>query len=154
MPCALSTIIAGLAAGAIYKLKKGEFIGVQGAVLFAFFIESLHMGLTLLLGRPYDQALIVVKQVALPMILANTLGMSIFAFIIVNLIKERTTEAEKEMIESELKVAREIQMSIVPKMFPLSRIEPNLTFMPSWSRPRKWAGIFTIFSSWMMTTCA
>jgi sigma-B regulation protein RsbU (phosphoserine phosphatase) len=118
LPCALSTIIAGLAAGAIYKLKKGEFIGVQGAVLFAFFIESLHMGLTLLLGRPYDQALIVVKQVALPMILANTLGMSIFAFIIVNLIKERTTEAEKEMIESELKVAREIQMSIVPKMFP------------------------------------
>ena len=63
-------------------------------------------GPDLLLGRPYDQALIVVKQVALPMILANTLGMAIFAFIIVNLIKERTTEAEKEIIESELKVAR------------------------------------------------
>ncbi len=118
VPCALSTIIAGLAGGAIYKFKKGEFIGVRGAVLLTFLLEVLHMGLTLLLGRPYDQAVIVVKQVALPMIFANTLGMAIFAFIIVNLIKERTTEAEKELIESELKVAREIQMSIVPKMFP------------------------------------
>ncbi|HPZ42565.1 MAG TPA: SpoIIE family protein phosphatase [Bacillota bacterium] len=118
LPCAVSTIIAGLAGGAIYKLKKGEFIGVRGAVLFTFSLEVLHMGLTLLLGRPYDQAVIVVKQVALPMIFTNTLGMAVFAFIIVNLIKEKTTEAEKELIEGELKVAREIQMSIVPKMFP------------------------------------
>ena len=52
------------------------------------------------------------------MIFTNTLGMAVFAFIIVNLIKEKTTEAEKELIEGGLKVAREIQMSIVPKMFP------------------------------------
>lgn len=118
VPCALSTIIAGLAGGIIFKLKKGEFVGIYGAVIFAALMELLHMGLVLLIARPYDQALAIVKQVSLPMILANSLGMAVFAFIIANLIRERNTEAVKEMIESELKVAREIQMSIVPKIFP------------------------------------
>jgi len=118
VPCALSTIIAGLAGGVIFKLKKDEFIGIYGAVIFAALMESLHMGLVLLVSRPYDQALAIVKQVSLPMILANSLGMAVFAFIVSNLIRERNTEAVKEMIESELKVAREIQMSIVPKVFP------------------------------------
>jgi sigma-B regulation protein RsbU (phosphoserine phosphatase) len=55
---------------------------------------------------------------SLPMIISNALGMGIFAFIVTNLINERETESQKELIEGELRVAWEIQMSIVPKIFP------------------------------------
>ena len=44
IPCSLATVIAGLAAGMIYKRCKGEFINIWRAALFAIVIESLHMG--------------------------------------------------------------------------------------------------------------
>ena len=118
LSCSLSTVIAGLVGGIVYKVKKGAFIGVTGAVILGVLMESFHMGLGLLLSRPFDLALAAIKVASLPMIITNAMGLAVFAFIVNNLIKERNTEAVKELIESELKVAREIQMSIVPKIFP------------------------------------
>ncbi|MCK5434530.1 MAG: ECF transporter S component [Dehalococcoidales bacterium] len=89
IPCSLATVIAGLAAGMIYKRQKGKFIGIWRATLFAILIESLHMGLILLISRPYSEALQVVKLISLPMILANAVGVAISALIVSNLIKER-----------------------------------------------------------------
>src|SRR4030042_1210744 len=126
IPCALSTIIAGLLGGAIYRLKRGEFVAVWQAILFAVFMESLHMGLTLLIDKPYEQALGVVKEVILPMTGANALGMAIFAFIIRNLITERRTAEEKESYrrelertEYEMETARGIQQSFLPESPPI-----------------------------------
>jgi len=128
IPCALSTVIAGLLGGAIYRLKRGEFVAVWQAILFAVFMELLHMGLTLLMARPYEQALGVVKEVILPMTGANALGMAIFAFIIRNLITERRTAEERESYrrelertEYEMETARGIQQSFLPESPP--RIE-------------------------------
>ncbi|MCK5318246.1 MAG: ECF transporter S component [Anaerolineales bacterium] len=89
IPCSLATVIAGLAAGMIYKRQSGKFIGIWRATLFAILIESLHMGLILLISRPYSEALQVVKLISLPMILANAVGVAISALIVSNLIKER-----------------------------------------------------------------
>ena len=126
IPCALSTIIAGLLGGAIYRLKRGEFVAVWQAILFAVFMESLHMGLTLLIAKPYEQALGVVKEVILPMTGANALGMAIFAFIIRNLITERRTAEERETYrrelertEYEMETARGIQQSFLPESPPI-----------------------------------
>lgn len=116
--CSVATIFAGLAGGIVYKLKKGEFISVGAAVLLAVSIEIVHFGFTLMLSRPFDQAVDLLKKIMLPMFLANGAGMGVFTFIVVNLLKERATEKAKRLIESELEVAREIQMSIVPKIFP------------------------------------
>jgi sigma-B regulation protein RsbU (phosphoserine phosphatase) len=128
IPCSLSTVIAGLLGGAIYQLNKREFVAVWQAVLFAIFMELLHMGLTLLIAKPYEEALGVVKEVILPMVGANAVGMAIFAFIIRNLITERRTAAEKEMYrrelertEYEMETARGIQQSFLPESPP--RIE-------------------------------
>jgi sigma-B regulation protein RsbU (phosphoserine phosphatase) len=125
VPCSLSTVIAGLLGGAIYRLKKGEFVAIWQAVLFAIFMELLHMGLTLLIAKPYEQALAVVKEVVLPMTCANALGMAIFAFIIHNLITERKTAAERESYrrelertEYEMETARGIQQSFLPESPP------------------------------------
>jgi len=83
-------------------LKKKEFIGVLWAALFAVFMESLHMLVTLLIARPFTDALQVVKEVGLPMIGANSVGVAIFALIIVNLIKEKRTSSERDRYYVEL----------------------------------------------------
>lgn len=128
IPCSLSTVLAGLLGGAIYRLKRGEFVAVWQAILFAIFMELLHMGSVLLIARPYEQALAVVKEVILPMTGANALGMAIFAFIIRNLITERRTAEERESYrrelertEYEMETARGIQQSFLPESPP--RIE-------------------------------
>lgn len=82
LPCSLATVLAGLFAGLIYLRQDGKFIGVPGAVVFAALMESLHMGLILLLAKPYADAVAVVKTISVPMVLANALGMLIFALII------------------------------------------------------------------------
>lgn len=76
------------------------------------------MALTLIIVKPMSVALPIVQSVGLPMIFSNALGMGIFVFIVQNMRRERETIRTKELIESELSVAREIQMSIVPKIFP------------------------------------
>lgn len=126
VPCTLSTILAGLIGGAIYLLKKGEFVSIPVAVAFAAFMESFHMALTLLLAKPYSQALMAVKSASIPMILSNSIGMLIFAFIISNLIKERDTAKERDRYFDELErkrfkleIAREIQESFLPESLPL-----------------------------------
>ena len=56
IPCALSTILAGLFAGIIYLANRKRFIGIWGAVLFSVLIESFHMILALILASPFAQA--------------------------------------------------------------------------------------------------
>jgi sigma-B regulation protein RsbU (phosphoserine phosphatase) len=125
VPCAISTVLAGLLGGVIYIIRKGEFAKVWQAVLFAAFIELMHMGLALLMARPFDEALKVVEEVIIPMVIANMLGMAIFAFIIRNLIIEKRTASEKEKYRRELEktefqmeTAKEIQQSFLPEAPP------------------------------------
>lgn len=126
IPCSVSTVLAGLAGGLIYHWRKGEFVGITGAVVFMALMEAFHMGLNLVIVKPFSVILPIIKEIYLPMILTNTAGMGIFAFIIHNLIRERETQRTKELIEGELRVAREIQMSIVPKIFPPFPERPEL----------------------------
>jgi len=125
IPCSSATVIAGLLGGGIYLLNKRRFVAVWQATLFAILMELLHMGLTLLIARPYDQALAVVREVILPMVGANAMGMAIFALIIRNLITERKTAREKEnyrreleRTEYEMETARNIQQSFLPESPP------------------------------------
>jgi sigma-B regulation protein RsbU (phosphoserine phosphatase) len=140
IPCALATVIAGLMGGVIYKLRKGEFPPVWQATLFAAAMEGFHMGLTLLIARPYAEALAVTKQVSLPMIAANAVGVAIFALIIRNLIIERRTAAEKdryrrelERREYEMETARRIQRSFLPESPPqVAGFELAALSLPAW----------------------
>ncbi len=93
--CSLSTVIAGLAGGLIYHYRKDEFVNIKTSVIFMVLMEAFHMGLNLLIGRPFDQVLNIVESVSLPMIFTNGLGMGIFAFMVQNLIRERDAEAKR-----------------------------------------------------------
>ena len=71
VPSALGTVIAGLSGGVVFLLFKRRVAPVWAAVLLAVFTESVHMGLKLLMAKPFDDALTLVGEVILPMILVN-----------------------------------------------------------------------------------
>lgn len=123
--CALSTVLAGLLAGMIHMILKGKVVSIRLAATWGFIMESIHMGMAMLLITPLDTPVIpwetrleIIKGASLPMMTANALGMAIFVFIVKNQIREREVEGAKKMMEGELRVARDIQMGIVPKIFP------------------------------------
>lgn len=101
IPCAISTILAGLIAGLIYLKNKKKFIGIWGAVIFAILMETLHMILILVLATPFAQALEVVTKIYVPMVVGNAVGMFIFAFMITNVIKK--LQQPKETVNKESK---------------------------------------------------
>ncbi len=139
VPCALSTLLAGLFAGLIYKFNNGKFIGVLGAVTFAILMESLHLLLALLMATPYSHALEVVEVLSGPIIFANALGMLVFAIMISNLIRERKTARERdeyfdelERKRHELEVADKIKHSFLPDTIPYEDdVEVKVLNMPS-----------------------
>jgi phosphoserine phosphatase RsbU/P len=116
--CSLSTLVAGVLAGIFYLIRKRQLPGVKTAMVFMFGIELLHMGLTLLIPRPFDQAFQLVRTIIFPMVAANVLGIGLFAFMMQNLKQERAAESARNIFKGELKAAREIQMGILPKTFP------------------------------------
>jgi sigma-B regulation protein RsbU (phosphoserine phosphatase) len=81
VPCAIGTITSGLVGGLLFMLWKGN-IGIWKPTLFAFLMEAADMGLLLLMARPIGDALNLVSKIALPMILADTLGILVFAFLL------------------------------------------------------------------------
>ena len=89
LPCAIGTIASGLAGGLLCLLWK-EKIGVWKPALFAFIMEIVDMGLLLLIARPFDNALKLVGVIAMPMILADTFGVAVFAFLLRDLRNPKT----------------------------------------------------------------
>ena len=101
VPCALSTMLSGLLGGVIWIWKR-KLIGTAWATVFAFSIESLHMALTLVIAQPFSEALAVVQGVYLPMAFGNSMGMAVFAFIVDNIVKERSTALERDRLQQEV----------------------------------------------------
>jgi phosphoserine phosphatase RsbU/P len=119
------TVMGGLAGGLIFTLKKGNFPQIWVVMLFTACVEIVLMGFTLLISRPFDEALAAVEEVAIPMIASNVIGAGIFAFVIRNLITERKTAIEREKYRVELdrkkfeiEAARNIQRSFLPDSEP------------------------------------
>ena len=87
--CSIATVVIGLAAGLVYSYRKGELISFREVVIFSILMEVFHFGLVLLISRPFDQALSVLKIAMLPMIFNNTLGLAICAFIMSDMIRRQ-----------------------------------------------------------------
>jgi sigma-B regulation protein RsbU (phosphoserine phosphatase) len=121
VPCSVATLFAGLFGGIIFLVRKKKIITISGAIIFAVLLELFHMELayfwSLHTGK-ICQTFEIIKKAIIPMIIANSVGIAIFIFIARNLVKERRTEAEKSKIEHELRIAHDIQMGIIPKIFP------------------------------------
>ena len=98
-PCSLATIIEGLAAGYVHLRWSHKSMNWQLAMLLALLGESMHMGLVLLISRPFSQALELVRIIGLPMLIGNALGAGLFIHVIRSLYefreKKDSTQAQK-----------------------------------------------------------
>ncbi|WP_036770386.1 sensor histidine kinase [Photorhabdus australis] len=87
--CMISTIIEGLIGGIIhsYLIKRGrinQLINPWTAAVVTFCAEIIQMGILLLLARPYSEALALVKNIAVPMIVTNSIGSAMFIRILLD----------------------------------------------------------------------
>ena len=114
LPCSLATLLIGVAAGLVYVLRRGRFLGVAGSVVFVAVAETAHMGLVLLMVQPFSEAFDIARTVYLPMLLSNCAGVAVFALIFTNRERERATAAAKRRVDAELATARAIQLGMLP----------------------------------------
>ncbi|WP_434526074.1 LytS/YhcK type 5TM receptor domain-containing protein [Photorhabdus asymbiotica] len=87
--CMISTIVEGLIGGIIhsYLIKRGQInrlINPWTAAIVTFCAEIMQMGILLLLARPYSEALALVKNIASPMIVTNSIGSAMFIRILLD----------------------------------------------------------------------
>lgn len=90
--CALSTVSEGILAGFIYKILRNEKVSWEAGLFTGILAESLQMLIILLVARPYEAALGLVKIISGPMILWNSIGIAIFMIIV------RNAQEEEERI--------------------------------------------------------
>ncbi len=96
VPCGLSTIAIGLAAGLVHRRLRGRFVGIKGAVAFSLAAEFCHIGLVFAISRPLDKVAEVMADVGPPMVVANALGMAVFALLIHHIIRVDQTRKERD----------------------------------------------------------
>ncbi len=125
VPCSIATVIAGVTGGIIHHYSKGngDFISPWKAALLAVIIESFHMVLVLLISRPFGQAVELVKLISLPMIVANTIGLALFSFMVNRFKKDQDMIIAEKEIESRVEVAHSLQTSILPQFLTSNQIE-------------------------------
>ncbi|MGZ4853200.1 MAG: LytS/YhcK type 5TM receptor domain-containing protein [Halobacteriota archaeon] len=85
--CSLTTMVAGLLVGVVYRLNKENLLGIIPAMLFAAGIEMLHTGLALLISRPFDQVVEILSTASPQVTIAVVLGTGISVIIFNDVIK-------------------------------------------------------------------
>ncbi|WP_243300111.1 sensor histidine kinase [Bacillus litorisediminis] len=105
--CGLSSIIAGVIAGAFYK--KNKHVKLSTAGMIGALAEAVQMIIILLIAKPFDQAWTLVQGIGIPMIVANGIGSAFFLLIIRNLLNEEekvgAIQAQKSLRLAELTLA-------------------------------------------------
>ena len=114
--CVVATCTIGLICGILSSafpsiLKKNHWIFLLGVGM-----EALHLGIVLMLVKPFSTAFDIVSQIALPFILVNAIGIALMMGIIHYIDKQQELSLERERMKSELEVASVIQQSLLPSL--------------------------------------
>lgn len=107
--CAIATITEGLIAGLCHKKFRENRDPVLFALALGIVIEAFQMGFILLVAKPYEAALDLVKIIGLPMTINNAIGIAIFIMIIENIKKISSIEATYRSKQSLLIAGKTLQ---------------------------------------------
>jgi len=120
MPSAvLAVILAGTLAGLyVGYFKKNRMVEIWEAAAFTVVYEVFAGTLTFIFVPDFQEALRIESGIRLPLVIGNVVGVALLIGCIKVLTLERQVHEAKKQIENELNVARSIQMSMVPKLFP------------------------------------
>lgn len=145
LPCSLAALAAGLFAGYLFNRNDKKFIGLTRAVVFTVFIEAFHSVLIILLHGNMKLA-IASQSITMPVrMIVEGIGIALFAFIIDDLVRNRKIREDKQKVEQELKIARTIQMTMVPTLFPPLPDWPKVALFGTIEPAREVSGDFFDF---------
>ena len=82
IPCTISTVLAGIISGLLSKKFHKNNNKWLFAMITAIIPELIELGAILLFSRPFDEALKLVKIIAIPVTVTNALGVAIFIAIV------------------------------------------------------------------------
>lgn len=91
--CGLSTILGGIIAGNAKNFINQKHHRWLWGGLLTFFIEAVQMGIILLIARPFEDALHLVRIIFLPMGFINAVGTSAFILLISQIFEENERAA-------------------------------------------------------------
>jgi len=91
--CGLSTILGGIIAGNAKNFINQKHHRWLWGGLLTFFIEAVQMGIILLIARPFDDALHLVRIIFLPMGFINAVGTAAFILLISQIFEENERAA-------------------------------------------------------------
>lgn len=112
--CVVATCSIGLICG-LLSLKWSRYLKKPYVAFFiSVLMEGLHLGIVLMMVRPFSTALDIVRQVAFPFIAINAVGFALMVSIITYTERQRNLMIEKSRLQSELEVATVIQKSLLP----------------------------------------
>jgi len=89
--CGLATAIEGLLAGFLPKIIENRKISLLLGMSAGILGEALQMLIILLIARPFNEAIDLVKVIALPMMIVNSFGIMLF----IHLVNKAKKEQEK-----------------------------------------------------------
>ncbi|MBP5289091.1 MAG: SpoIIE family protein phosphatase [Clostridia bacterium] len=112
--CIIATCCIGLICGFVSVKWHDRIRKSYVALLLGAAMETFHLGVVLLIVRPFETALGIVRQIALPFIVINAIGFALMVAIITYTEKQKVLVEEKSRIRSELEVANVIQHSLLP----------------------------------------
>lgn len=112
--CVVATVLIGLLCGLLARYTPKFLKHPAGAFLTGAVMEAMHLGIVLLMVRPFETAMQIVSRIALPFITVNAVGFTLMISIIGFTEKLRGVSLERERLRSELEVANVIQHSLLP----------------------------------------
>ncbi len=116
--CVVATCCIGLISGFFsykwHSILKKPYV----AFILGMSLEIFHLCVVLVMVKPFETALDIVKQIAIPFVLINAVGFALMVSIITYTEKQRNLVIETGRMQSELTVARTIQENSIPNIFP------------------------------------
>ncbi len=112
--CIVATCCIGLICGAVSIKWQTYLKKPVVALLFSALMEAFHLGVVLLMVKPFETALDIVSQIAIPFIIVNAFGFMMMISIITHIENKRKEDREKNRLQTELEVANVIQHSLLP----------------------------------------
>ena len=112
--CVVATCCIGLMCGFVCSKWRAKVVKPLFALLLSAGMEVFHLSVVLLMVRPFETALDIVRQIDVPFIAVNAIGFVLMIVIMTYTEKQRDLALERSRLRSELEVANVIQHSLLP----------------------------------------
>lgn len=112
--CVVATCCIGLICGFVSDKWHDKIEKPLYAFILSTSMELFHLCMVLLMVKPFDVALDLVKRIAIPFVAVNSLGFVMIILIMDYTENLRNLTIEKSRLQSELEVANVIQHSLLP----------------------------------------